>query len=251
MSDKLLQERTEKLEKLVQKQGEYIANLESKLARLDDIEAIKRLQKAYGYYVEHWMYEEIIDCFSDGPGVYLNWIEGVWKGKEGVRRYFTNGGKSTPTPTGFSHQLMPTSGLITVALDGKSAKGRWYGFGAIFNSNHGKVEKGEFTSGIYEVCYVKENSVWKIRSYDWIIPYVVRIDGMCEGPEIRSRRIIKEAKEKTNFVPDPDILLDNKDLRYVSGYIFPFHFKHPVTGKKTSENKRNAKLTPLKLGNDM
>jgi hypothetical protein len=44
--------------------------------------------------------------------------------------------------------------------------------------------------------------------------------------------------------------LDKKDLRYVSGYIFPFHYPHPVTGKKTSENKQNAKLTPLKPGND-
>ncbi len=250
MAENPILQRIEKLENLMKKQDKYIATLENKLALLEDIEAIKRLQKAYGYYVEHWMYEEIIDCFSDGPGVYLNWIEGIWKGKEGVRRYFTNGGKSTPTPTGFSHQLMPTSGLITVAPDGKSAKGRWYGFGAIFNSDHGKVEKGEFTSGIYEVCYVKEYGAWRIQSYDWIIPYVVRIDGMCEGPEIRSRRIIKEAKERKNFVPEPDKPLDEKDLRYVSGYIFPFHYKHPVTGKRTSENKRNAKLTPLKLGND-
>jgi hypothetical protein len=247
MSDSTQTKRIETLEKLVQKQGKHIENLEKKLTRLEDIEAIKRLQKAYGYYVEHWMYEEIIDCFSDGPGVYLNWIEGVWKGKKGVRRYFTLGGKSTPTPTGFSHQLMPTSGLITVAPDGLTAKGRWYGFGAIFNSEDGKVEKGEFTSGIYEVGYIKEGGVWKIQSYDWIIPYIVRIDGMCEGPEIRSRRIIREAGEKGAFVPDPDIALNKKDLRYVSGYVFPFHYPHPVTGKKTSEKERNAKLKPLKL----
>jgi len=247
MGEKSLLERIETLEKFVHKQEKYIENLENRLTRVEDIEAINRLQKAYGYYVEHWMYQEIIDCFSDGPGVYLNWIEGVWKGKEGVRRYFTNGGKSSPTPSGFSHQLMPTSGLITVAPDGMTAKGRWYGFGAIFNSEDGKVEKGEFTSGIYEVGYVKEDGTWKIQSYDWIIPYVVRINGICEGPEIRSRRIIKEAFEKRDFVPDPDIPLDKKDLRYVSGYIFPFHYTHPVTGKKTSEKVRNSKLKLLKL----
>jgi hypothetical protein len=28
----------------------------------------------------------------------------------------------------------------------------------------------------------------------------------------------------------------------VSGYIFPFHYDHPVTGKPTSETKKNAKL---------
>jgi hypothetical protein len=247
MGENSVLKRFEKLESLVKSQNKYISTLEKKLARLEDIEAIKRLQKAYGYYVEHWMYEEIIDCFSDGPGVYLNWIEGVWKGKEGVLRYFTSGGKSTPTPTGFSHQLMPTSGLVTVAPNGKTAKGRWYGFGAIFNSEDGRVAKGEFTSGIYEVAYVKENGVWKIKSYDWVIPYVVRIDGMCEGPEIRSRRIIKEAGEKRDFVPDPDVPLDKNDLRYVSGYVFPFHYTHPVTGKRSSEKVRNSKLKPIKL----
>lgn len=245
MDNKFITERLEVLEKMVEKQAEFIGVLEKKLAKLDDIEAIKRLQKAYGYYVEHWMYEEIIDCFADGPGVYLNWIEGTWKGKEGVRRYFTNGGKTTPTPTGFSHQLMPTSGLITVDPDGMTAKGRWYGFGAIFNSEGGNVEKAEFTSGIYEVNYVKEEGVWKIRSFDWIIPYVVRINSMCEGPEIRSRRIINQSHETGVFVPDPDIPLDEQDLRYVSGYVFPFHYPHPVTGRKTSEDSRNAKLKPL------
>ena len=247
MSDDSILERIERLEGLARQQGEHIRLLEGRLARIEDIEAIKRLQKAYGYYVEHWMYEEIIDCFSDGPGVYLNWIEGVWKGKEGVRRYFTRGGSTSPTPAGFSHQLMPTSGLITVAPDGMTAKGRWYGFGAIFNSVGGKVEGGEFTSGIYEVAYVKENGTWKIQSFDWIIPYVVRLDGMCDGPEIRSRRIIRNAGENRASIPDPDIALDKNDLRYVSGYIFPFHYVHPVTGKKTSEPERNSKLTPLGL----
>ncbi len=85
MSDKSLIERIERLEKVVRKQEKHIASLEKNLVRIEDIEAIKRLQKAYGYYVEHWMYQEIIDCFSDGPGVYLNWIEGVWKGRSGTQ----------------------------------------------------------------------------------------------------------------------------------------------------------------------
>jgi uncharacterized coiled-coil protein SlyX len=245
--DKSVDERMAALETTVKKQQDYIENLEKKLTRLEDIEAIKRLQKAYGYFVEHWMHDEIIDCFSDGPGVYLNWIEGTWKGKEGVRRYFTHGGNPSATPSGFSHQLMPTAGLITVDPDGVAAKGRWYGFGAIFNSQGGVVERGEFTSGIYEVNYVKEDGVWKIRSFDWIIPYVVRLDGQVEGPEIRSRRIIKEASGTGVFIPDPDVPLDPEDLRYVSGYVFPFHFTHPVTGKPTSEPVRNAQLKPLKL----
>jgi hypothetical protein len=39
----------------------------------------------------------------------------------------------------------------------------------------------------------------------------------------------------------PDIPLTS-DQRWVSGHIRPFHYKHPVTGKKTSEDTRNARL---------
>ena len=42
-----------------------LLELEDKVRILDDIEAIKKLQRSYGYYIEHWMYEEIVDCFSD------------------------------------------------------------------------------------------------------------------------------------------------------------------------------------------
>ncbi|MBP1707568.1 MAG: hypothetical protein H6Q39_1292, partial [Chloroflexi bacterium] len=32
-----------------------IKELESKVRTLEDIEAIKRLQRAFGFYLEHWM----------------------------------------------------------------------------------------------------------------------------------------------------------------------------------------------------
>jgi hypothetical protein len=38
-----------------------IKELEKQVQKLRDIEDIQRLQKSYGYYLQHWMYEEIID----------------------------------------------------------------------------------------------------------------------------------------------------------------------------------------------
>jgi len=58
--------------------------LEQRLQHLEDIQAINRLQCCYNYYVEHMMKQEIIDCFADSPDVLLDWLEGKWKGKEGV-----------------------------------------------------------------------------------------------------------------------------------------------------------------------
>jgi hypothetical protein len=59
-----------------------LENQVAKLTCLLDIEEIKRLQSAYGYYLEHWMADEVIDCFADGPDTTLCLYEGTWLGKE-------------------------------------------------------------------------------------------------------------------------------------------------------------------------
>jgi len=62
--------------------------LEDKVRVLEDLEAIQKLQKAYGYYLEHWMVEELIDLFADNPQTELSLRVGRYLGKEGVKRYF-------------------------------------------------------------------------------------------------------------------------------------------------------------------
>ncbi len=209
-----------------------------RLARLEDIEAIKRLQKAYGYYVEHMMHAEIIDCFADSSEVALDWLEGQWLGKEGVRRYFSRRGDA-PEPF-FQHQVMQIAGIVDIEPDGIRAKGRWYAFGGIFMEREGKVRRS-FVSGIYEMVYIRENGVWKILKIKWIIPYAARIAEGWNTPEEVTAPFYND--EYTG--PKPDIPVDKNDLRYVSGYIFPFHYKHPVTGKETSEARLNARLQPV------
>ena len=105
-----------------------IEALEKRLQQVEDVQAINRLQYAYNYYVEHMMKQEIIDCFADSPDVLLDWLEGKWKGKAGVRKYFD---VNQVPPVGFQHQLIPSAGLITVDPDGKTANGRWYAFGGV------------------------------------------------------------------------------------------------------------------------
>ena len=50
-------------------------------------------------------------------------------------------------------------------------------------------------------------------------------------------------------VPDwwqPDKPAKGIEYAYPSGYILPFHFKHPVTGKSTSEVERNMRVKGVK-----
>lgn len=222
--------------------------LEKRLQHVEDVQAINRLQYAYNYYVEHMMKQEIIDCFSDSPDVLLDWLEGKWKGKAGVRKYFD---VSQVPPLGFRHQLIPSAGLITVDPDGKTAKGRWYAFGGIMMPMPSKAgEKAEFSrsfiNGIYEIGYIKEDGIWKILSINWIIPYGVRIQDGWITPEDIAGPMLKGQSGAPGPIIAPDIPMDKNDLRYVTGYIFPHHFNHPVTGKPSSEAKLNARLKPIK-----
>jgi hypothetical protein len=225
-------------------------SVEKRLERTEDVQAIERLQYAYNYYVEHMLKQEIIDCFSDSPDVLLDWLEGKWKGKEGVRKYFD---VSQPAPPAqFLHQLMPTAGLITVAPDGKTAHGRWYAFGGVMfpsqepDNTQPRVSRS-FINGVYEIGYIKENGVWKMLSVKWMIPYGVQIHDKWIMPEDIAGPMLASGSGPGGEAMKPDVPMDPKDLRYVTGYILPYHFTHPVTGKPTGEAARNELLKPLEV----
>ena len=223
--------RIEALEKQVEEQ-------QKELRRLADIEAIKKLQKAYGYYVEHMMWREIIDCFADSPDVCLDWLEGKYLGKAGVRKYFE---RMESMPPEFMHQVMQIAGIVDIEPDGKTAKGRWYAFGGIFIPREDGMRRS-FVTGIYELVYIKEDGVWKILSLQWVIPYAVRIaEGWALPEDVNRPYLAGEFKG-----PKPDIDIDRNDGRYLSGYIFPFHYNHPVTGRPSSEDERNRRLIDSK-----
>lgn len=76
------------LETKVKSLENEVVNLKQQLQVLQDIEDIKRLQCAYGYYLDRWMSEEIIDCFANNPEVSGTFVEGTYKGPEGIRAYF-------------------------------------------------------------------------------------------------------------------------------------------------------------------
>jgi len=65
-----------------------VAKLEARLKTAEDIEEIKKLQRIYGFYLTHWMGQEIVDLFSNDPDVCLVLIYGKFLGKKGIGKYF-------------------------------------------------------------------------------------------------------------------------------------------------------------------
>ena len=221
-----------------------VKELEKKAGLLDDVNQVKRLQYAYSYYVMRMMNAEIVDCFADDPETGLYWLEGAYLGKEGVRRYFgVDTNRPDPLPE-FFHQVMPIAGVIDVEPTGQKAKARWYTFGTHSLPEKGGTFRKSFVAGIYEIDYLKQNGVWKFWKINWLIPYTIKLQNEdWKWPETIGQGIANPQGP----VPFPaaDIPFDPADPRFMTGYILPFHYKHPVTGKATSENAKNKKIIKM------
>jgi hypothetical protein len=208
-----------------------IKTLEDQIRILHDIEDIKKLQRAFGFYLEHWMAEDIIGLFADGPDTTLSVAVGEFRGKENIARFCYRGKKSNEIRENekpeFLHQVMQLSGIVDVAPDGKTAKGRWYGFGANALPAEGGVAPG-WMNGVYENEYIKENGKWKFKKVRWCMTFNAPYMKSWVDP---SRRVEKRPdspyRSSTGFSPDGP----PEETLYPSGFICPFHYKNPVTGK--------------------
>jgi hypothetical protein len=94
-----------------------------------------------------------------------------------------------------------------------------------------------FISGIYTGEYIKEDNVWKFEK--------LRFDQLYTGAPavgwVAPERVVKDNLMENLSLPEADIPR-TFSIRYPSGHICPFHYKHPVTGKETSEGIRNSNI---------
>jgi hypothetical protein len=192
--------------------------LQARAGRIKDSNDIKRLQRAYGYYLDEALWDELVTLFTDDATVeYAR--DGLYRGKDRLREYlYTLGGGQQGLSEGQlneHYQLMP---VITLAEDGQSAKGRWRAI--ILNGNYG--EAAMWGEGPYENEYVKEDGAWKISKVRWyqtiLVPYegvwAINADlnqGIYVSPEFPP-----DEPQTDNFGSWPETFLP------------PFHFDNPV-----------------------
>lgn len=233
MNAQTLEARLNSLEAQVNLLKQHVTDKDRQIQNLQDIEDIKRLQCAYGFYLEHWMGEEIVDCFSKRPEVSATFVEGSYYGPEGIRKYFLH---EREVPPSFLHMVMQVSPVITLDADGLHARGRWYGYGTILSQPSTPLDPA-YMAVIYEMDYIKEDGVWKILTLRLSMHYAYTHGTSSQGaPEPQEG---EAPTERIQLNPDE---WAEYDTQYPSGYIYPFHYPHPVTGKKTTEDKRNATL---------
>ncbi len=220
--------------KVLEAKLKSLEGLEAKVRILEDTEEIKKLQRAYGYYLEHMMVEDIVDLFADGEDVELWVAAGKFKGKEAIRHLYNYIRDSFPGPE-FLHQIMQLSGIVNVQAGGNTAKGRWYGFGAqALPVKGGKINPG-WMNGVYEADYVQQEGRWKIRKLRWCMTFraswtesFVETSRRDDSPMDRS--------ENRNLGPRGTA----EETRYPTGFVCPFHFANPVSDRKTICEQSNC-----------
>ncbi|HEV7716849.1 MAG TPA: nuclear transport factor 2 family protein, partial [Steroidobacteraceae bacterium] len=100
-----------------------LASLNKQVELLQDAKAIERLQQTYGYYVSEGLGGEAAALFSDGPNASIELAQqGVYVGKKRIREFLTHGGEGLKE--GEIRETPIMQGVVHVAPDGKTAKGR-------------------------------------------------------------------------------------------------------------------------------
>src|ERR1700753_31233 len=108
------------------RQVEMLAN---EVGRLNDAQAVRKLQHAYGYYLDKCLYDEVVDLFADDGEV--RFMGGAFKGRAGLRRLYCErfrknftGGYHGPV-YGFLLDHLQLQDIIDVAPDRGSALARF------------------------------------------------------------------------------------------------------------------------------
>lgn len=196
--------------------------MEKRVQRMEDVEAIRRLQYTYNYYNSSRLYAQVLDLISPNAETIEIAGRGVFNGKAGFAKNFH------PDPDGvvrdkgveFGFVLFQLAGqdIITVADDGKSALGRVRVFTSIYDKFPDALPR--FNGGDYEMKFVKENGKWLISRMKYVHNFSVthEKDGSVR-PGYSTAADPKADGPTTWYHPWPE-----------TG-VLPFHFPNPISGK--------------------
>lgn len=195
-----------------------LASLQLQLRQLEDTKSIERLQQAYGHYVSAGRAAEAAALFSDDPGASIEYAQqGVYLGRARIQQFLAREGARLGP--GEIRETPIFQGVVHVAADGLSAKGRWRS--VVMGGVHG--QDGRWTEGPYENEYVKEDGVWRIRKLHWYTTVSGSYDrGWHKQP-------FPVAGPLVDLPPDRPPTQVYKS--YPDFFLPPYHYFNPVTGK--------------------
>ena len=215
-----------------------LKEMSNRLGVVEDIQAIRKVQHAYGYYMDKCLYEQVVDLFADdGEVVFGN---GVFKGKAGVRRLYLEmfrknftGGKEGPV-TGFLLDHPQLQDIVDVSPDRSVAHGR---FRVLMQAGSHESRKDAppglpqqwWEGGIYENTYRRDNGIWKIQRLNYHVAFQGHFEDGWRHWQAGSELTVKTFPENPS---GPDEMLANGLKSWPETPVVPYHYANPVTGKR-------------------
>jgi len=201
--------------------------LEQRVQRAEDTEAINRLTRAYGYYLDKALWDEMLDLFTEDCSVEISAL-GVYIGKQQAIVLFKEllgKGPAKSDETGllwgqlYNHLIV--QGIVHVDDDGANASGRWRCFMQIAEFGKSAV----WGEGPYEIRYRKgEDGIWRIRKLHFYRTYHTPFD---EG-WAKARSPLGGVRP---HLP-PDLPPSVEYEPWPAVFIPPFHYANPVSGSR-------------------
>lgn len=197
--------------------------LTERVEKLEGTRAIKKLQRAFGYYVDRGLWRDAADLFSDDGSIEIG-IDGVYVGKARVEEYLRrlHGGQEGLI-YGQLNEWVTLQPAVFVADDGNSATARWRDHGMLGQYK----QHAEWRDGIYENAYVKEDGVWKIESLHLYVNFVAPYEKGWARLQPGEGLVQSEASRA--FPPDRDP--SDSYQPFPATQVPPFQALHPVTGR--------------------
>jgi hypothetical protein len=82
-------------EKQIEELRAEIAELRTVAYEAADIQAIRKLQHQYGYYLDKCLYQQVVDLFDENGTIVF--FGGIYKGKPGLKRLYLDRFRQTFT----------------------------------------------------------------------------------------------------------------------------------------------------------
>jgi SnoaL-like domain len=139
---------------------ESLPALAGRIERLNDEDAVRNLQHAYGYYVDRRMWDDVVDLFAEGARVRIG--RDRFRDSTGVRQAMERMG-----PAGLvqgvlnDHPQFAT--MVQVLPDGRQAIARGIELGMIGDAARGTQH---WQINVFRNRFVKHDGVWKLAELD-------------------------------------------------------------------------------------
>lgn len=150
--------------------AQQVAELQERVQRQEDVEAVRRVAFSYGYYMDNALMDQVIALFADE----MEYCEiagyGLYRGRAGCLKIWRDIlGPGLQNEDGrlkfgrlIKHYLVKD--IITIAPDGKSAEGRFDYIG--YSGVHGRAQGNTQQLGVYRLGFVREADIWKIKRFN-------------------------------------------------------------------------------------